>query len=44
MTVHERIRRFNTADTYPGQGLDNARQITRPGANAPTKCGDCHKK
>lgn len=23
MTVHERIRRFNTADTYPGQGLDN---------------------
>ncbi len=23
MTVHERIRSFNTADTYPGQGLDN---------------------
>ncbi|MPY80110.1 MAG: RidA family protein [Actinophytocola sp.] len=23
MTVHERIRRFNTADTYPEQRLDN---------------------
>lgn len=23
MTVHERIRRFNTRDTYPGQDLDN---------------------
>ncbi len=23
MTVHERIRKFNTKDTYPGQSLDN---------------------
>jgi len=23
MTVHERIRKFNTRDTYPGQDLDN---------------------
>jgi enamine deaminase RidA (YjgF/YER057c/UK114 family) len=23
MTAHRRIRRFNTRDTYPGQGLDN---------------------
>ncbi len=23
MTVHERIRKFNTRDTYPGQSLDN---------------------
>lgn len=23
MTVHERIRKFNTRDTYPGQTLDN---------------------
>jgi enamine deaminase RidA (YjgF/YER057c/UK114 family) len=23
MTVHERIRSFNTRDTYPDQGLDN---------------------
>jgi len=32
MTVHERIRRFNTGDTYPGQGLDNDLcQVVRAG-------------
>jgi enamine deaminase RidA (YjgF/YER057c/UK114 family) len=32
MTVHERIRKFNTADTYPGQGLDNDLcQVVRAG-------------